>query len=166
MLQSLLIESQLSAAAVVALLLSLSQKIHEGRDTRGMIDAYVRNALIIKRPVDASGREALVQQLEHAIGLYYRPLVAVKAIDLRTKTVRWVDGLARTDPDLHARLVSALQAILLHAVEIYRQHGRPIDREAAITDVFISLAKFVRIIDDELLPAIEKKVQELEAEAR
>ncbi|KAL1676192.1 hypothetical protein EV122DRAFT_292073 [Schizophyllum commune] len=150
--------------AYLLLLISVLKETYEARNKlrmgHGAVDAYVRNALIVHRPVNAFNRDALLQQFERILG-FYRPVSAVEAFDRNIKAVRETDLIARSDPEVNALLVAAFQTILVFSIDIYRQQDRPIDVQTVKRDVFASLRTLLKVMNQALLPVLDKARQKL-----
>ena len=126
----------------------------------GAVDAYVRNALIVHRPVNAFDRDALLQQFERILG-FYRPVSTVASFDRNIRAVRETDLIARSDPEVNALLVAAFQTILVFSIDIYRQQDKPIDVQTVKRDVFASLRTLLKVMNQALLPVLDKARQKL-----
>ncbi|KAI5885318.1 uncharacterized protein SCHCODRAFT_02593763 [Schizophyllum commune H4-8] len=148
--------------AYLLLLISVLKEMYEARAklriVHGMVDAYIRNALIIHRPVNAFDRDALLQQFERILG-FYRPVSSVEKFDRTGEAIRGAVMVARSDPEVNARLVAAIQTILVFAIDIYRQQDRSIDLQTVKRDVLASLLTLMKVIDHTLLPVLDKARQ-------
>ncbi|KAL1664902.1 hypothetical protein GGF50DRAFT_53901 [Schizophyllum commune] len=149
--------------AYLLLLISVLKETYEARNKlrmgHGAVDAYVRNALIVHRPVNAFDRDALLQQFERILG-FYRPVSAFESFDRNIKAVRETDLIARSDPEVNALLVAAFQTILVFAIDIYRQQDRPIDVQTVKRDVF-AFRTLLKVMNQALLPVLDKARQKL-----
>ncbi|KAL1731675.1 hypothetical protein EV714DRAFT_283212 [Schizophyllum commune] len=150
--------------AYLLLLISVLKETYEARNKlrmgHGAVDAYVRNALIVHRPVNAFDRDALLKQFERILG-FYRPVSAVESFDRNIQAVRETDLIARSDPEVNALLVAAFQTILVFSIDIYRQQDRPIDVQTVKRDVFASLRTLLKVMNQALLPVLDKARQKL-----